>query len=64
MKVRIKPTGDTDIDKYIGQIGEVIKVEVSELTERRNDQDYAHYHVKMPDGAVVIINNSEFERVN
>ena len=56
-KVRIKSTGDEEIDRYVGSTGKIIKIEPSELGR----VGYEHYHVQMPDGQIVVVNDSEFE---
>lgn len=61
MQVRIKPTGDEEIDRYIGRVGEVVKVEPPTREVIALGDNVTHYHVQMPDGVTVVINQSEFE---
>lgn len=57
-QVRIKPTGDEDIDKYIGQTGTIVLIEVD-----RHYPGHTHYTVEMDDLTILVVNEDEFEAV-
>lgn len=63
-QVKIKPTGDEEIDVYVDQVGTVTYLESEQLEDLNGHwRTLVHHFVTMPSGTVIVINEDEFNAV-
>jgi hypothetical protein len=62
-QVKVKATGDEEIDQYVGQVGTIAKIETPTVQGRLMGDNVTHYFVTMSDGKMIVINEDEFDAV-